>query len=131
MSLVQFTEMLGAVIVSVAGAGRGSNRLELRSDDGRTFGFMHVQDCCESVSIEDVCGDVADLIGSPIVLAEEVSSEAEPAPDRDGYTPESYTWSFYRFGTAKGTVTVRWLGESNGYYSESVEFFVDPSREAS
>jgi hypothetical protein len=55
---------------------------------------------------------------APGVVAEEVSNyEREAPPDAD-----SYTWTFYRFATVKGTVTVRWLGESNGYYSESVSF---------
>jgi len=50
------------------------------------------------------------------VEAEEISNE-EPYAGND-----SYTWTFYRFSTSKGTVTVRWLGESNGYYSESVSY---------
>lgn len=88
------------------------------------------QDCCASCSVEDVCGDVADLVGSPVVRAEEPSSldnfdELKEAQRTEGivdYTPDSYTWTFIILGTAKGTVTLLWYGSSNGYYSESPTF---------
>jgi hypothetical protein len=80
--------------------------------------FFHGQDCCESVSINDVVGDLSDLVGEPLLIADEVSGET-PVGFEDEYH-ESVTWTFYKFATRKGYVDVRWLGESNGYYSESV-----------
>lgn len=110
----KFDAMIGLAMVSVSGDA-GDDEIVFTAINGRTFKFYHDQDCCESVAINDVIGDLPDLVGYPIVEAEEISSEGEP------YSGESGTWTFYRFSTVRGTVTVRWLGESNGYYSESVE----------
>lgn len=79
------------------------------------YTFFHDQDCCESVFIEDICGDLNYLVDSPLTMADESCSGGE----NDDFC-ESYTWTFYKFATAKGFVDVRWYGSSNGYYSEGV-----------
>jgi len=120
MCVNTINEMYGQTINKIIG-GVGSEELYFINDKN-SFCFYHSQDCCESVSINDIIGDLDDLIGSPIVLAEEVSNEELLKEVEDDCNYESYTWTFYRFGTVKGTVTVRWLGVSNGYYSEGVSF---------
>ena len=97
-------------------------------DEG-TFTFHHEQDCCESVFIEDIVGDVTDLEGTPLLNAEEVSGEIPADYERHEYH-ESSTWTFYKFATIKGYLDVRWLGESNGYYSESVDMDFEPCQTA-
>lgn len=98
--------------------------LVLTTTDGRIFQFNHSQDCCETVKIESIVGDLNDLVGEPILLAEEVTHANENPEGVD--VPEyqdSFTWTFYKFATRKGYVDVRWYGESNGYYSERVSFY--------
>lgn len=118
--------MVGKTIVKASDAKQGAEVLLFLMDDGSAYAFHHEQDCCENVAIEDVCGDMADLIGSPLVQAEEVTSnDARPADPFTGAQcslryEDSQTWTFYKFATVKGSVTIRWLGQSNGYYSESV-----------
>jgi hypothetical protein len=88
--------------------------------NGRSFRFHYEPDCCAHAAIHDIVGDLKDLEGSPILQAEEETNH-DPVPNV-GWQPESHTWTFYKFATIKGYVTVSWLGESNGYYNESVTF---------
>jgi hypothetical protein len=92
------------------------------TSDGQTYKMYHEQDCCEGVSIEDICGDLQDLVGEPITEASEETSQTNPEGVKVSQYQESFTWTFYKLGTRKGSVTLRWYGESNGYYSESVDF---------
>ena len=108
----------GKTLASLVDEG---NELVFKTTDGETYRMYHEQDCCESVVLEDVVGDLEDLVGSEILIAEEVDGES-PA-DFEAY--ESYTWTFYKFATRKGYVDLRWLGQSNGYYSEGVSFIKD------
>jgi hypothetical protein len=91
-------------------------------DDGRVWRLFHVQDCCESVTVDDVTGDTADLLGTPIMLAEERTSNNPDDGPMKSWSGDSCTWTFYELRTVKGSLTIRWFGESNGYYSEAVEF---------
>jgi len=85
----------------------------------RKFKLYHPQDCCESVYINDVVGEWSDLIGNPLLVAEESSSDVNPEGVTMEYQ-EVFEWTFYKFATIKGSVDIRWYGESNGYYSTSV-----------
>jgi len=90
-------------------------------ESGDRFIMYHSQDCCEWVSIDDISGDLNDLIGSPILKFEErTSGEPQEGQEVDKYL--TFTWTFYTIATVKGYVDIRWYGESNGYYSESVDF---------
>ena len=120
-----FTELIGQTITSIEGAIKESECITITLSDGRVAVFDHWQDCCEQVEVEDVCGDINNLIGSPLTMAEEVTHDCEtPEGMGLGIPTDSYTWTFYKFATIKGYVTIRWLGESNGYYSERVDFSI-------
>ena len=113
-----FESLVGKTIIEIEGAEKGSDKIVLRTSDGLIYRMLHHQDCCESVSVEDVEGDISDILHEPIRLAEESSNSAE-----DSYG--SSTWTFYRLATEFGFVVIRWHGESNGYYSESVDVEVE------
>lgn len=72
----------------------------------------------------DIVGDIEDLIGSPILLAEEITHDnINPNGVDVPKNQDSFTWTFYKLSTIKGSVTIRWYGKSNGcYYSEEVKF---------
>lgn len=95
----------------------GEECMAFYRDDGKVFEFYHTQSCCEGVSIEDIVGNLEDLVGTPMLVAEVVTKDDEEA-NKWG----AGQWTYYKFGTQKGYVDVRWYGSSNGYYSTSVYF---------
>ncbi|MGG4453194.1 DUF7448 domain-containing protein [Brevibacillus porteri] len=114
--MANVNELIGKVLTRIDDSH--ADELLFYTEEGACYRMYHEQDCCEHVYIEDICGDLTDLIGVPLLLAEEVSDDRAPVGEWD----ESYTWTFYKFATTKGYVTIRWYGSSNGYYSESVNF---------
>jgi hypothetical protein len=117
------TEMLGATLVNIEGLEENRDSVVFTADDGRKWQMYHCQDCCEHVNVEDVCGVVSDLIGSPLLMAEEETSVENPEDyEVAEYGQDRFLWTYYKFATIKGYVTVRWYGESNGYYAVGVSF---------
>jgi hypothetical protein len=114
-----FSALMGETLTEITGLTEGSDTVTFRTASGRTFRMFHLQDCCETVEVNEIIGNVEDLIGSPITMADEATNSQE---DRPTSGSDSWTWTFYRLATVQGYVTIRWLGESNGYYSEAVDF---------
>ena len=125
MKHVEFSVLIGKTLTSVDIA-EDKESVTLHTADGGMFRMFHDQDCCESVELEDVVGDWADIIGLPLAVAEVSTNESEDPEDckknRSSFGDDSFTWTFYRLATEKGWVTLRWYGTSNGYYSEGVTF---------
>lgn len=119
--MMEVSELVGKTMRSVENVGNAE--LVFTTEEGGRYKLHHDQNCCESVSIESIVGDLSDLVGEPILKAEESASNEDPDGSKMEHEyRESFTWTFYKFATRKGYVDVRWYGESNGYYSESVSF---------
>lgn len=98
-------------------------RLVFVTPNGTRYEMFHEQDCCEHVYIESIEGDLNDLIGSTLLIAEEVSdSDFSDSDVKMGVDNGLQKWTFYKFATLKGYVTIRWFGASNGYYGVDVTF---------
>lgn len=117
---MNISELLGKTLTEVRNID--NERIEFTTSEGNRYALLHNQDCCESVTVEDICGDLDDLVGLPILQAEEATSNTNPHGVAAKEYEDSFTWTFYRLATNKGSVVIRWYGSSNGYYSESVEF---------
>ena len=118
--MINFSELVGKTLTAAHNVN--DEEIIFETNQGEKFKLWHNQDCCENVTVESITGDLGDLIGVPILAAEEASSEDDPPGYSHQYTPESQTWTFYKLRTIKGSVDIRWHGTSNGCYSESVCF---------
>lgn len=118
--LKKFDDLKGLILANIENID--DSQLIFTLANGEKYQLYHNQDCCESVYIEDINGDLLDLVGTPLLQAEEACSDQNPEDITKEYQDDSFTWTFYKLATIKGYVTIRWYGESNGYYSESVDF---------
>lgn len=109
-----FCDLVGKTLVAIDKIE--DFEIQFTDSDGVHYRMYHSQHCCEQVAIEDICGNLQDLIGSPIIQAEECTSE----DDGQEKNPEGL-WTFYRIATIKGSVVIRWYGEWE-YYSVAVGF---------
>jgi hypothetical protein len=107
-------DMLGKTL-KIIEVSREKDEIHFYTTNDEHYVMYHAQDCCESVVIEDIIGNLDDLVGSPLLMCEEQTKD-----DNDHWG--AGMWTFYKFATIKGYVTLRWYGDSNGYYSISVDF---------
>jgi len=135
MKPAKFEDLIGKTITKISGGewewrpadltnvfkikdpSPGVRELMICTQEGPMYSMSHHdQDCCEDVHLDDICGDLSDLIGSPILKAEETSNK-----ENDSEYGDILLWTFYHLSTKNGTVTLRWRGSSNGYYSTEVD----------
>lgn len=112
-------DLIGKVITDINGS-EGDSCISFTTESGEVYEMYHAQECCESVTLEDVIGSWDDLIGHKIVDA--YVSTNNDTRKKENWLCNSFLWTFYTITSDLGTVTLRWYGESNGYYSERVEF---------
>lgn len=121
MSDITLNHLLGQTIVSIAGAEKNNDRVVVTLSSGQRVQLWHEQDCCEGVSIDNVVGIPSLLEGFKVVAASEDNETPPYAAAREFSAYESHTWTTQKIKTGNGhELVIHWLGESNGYYSESV-----------
>lgn len=114
------TVFMGKVFTSITKINNDTDGkteyLVFEEEDGSKFIMGHLEaSCCEYSYLEDMCGDFADIMNSPILLAERATNENLKAEQE---------WNFYKLSTIKGSVTLRWDGDDNmGYYSIAVNIY--------
>jgi hypothetical protein len=111
-----FSDLIGHTITKID--TNDSDVIRFTLEDGTKCHLYHEQDCCERVSIESVSGDLQDLVGKPITNATEDSESS--TGDYESQTDTEYV---IKAGGVR--VKIKWVGTSNGYYSENVNFRVE------
>ncbi len=109
MNTIEFKELKGKVIKEV---NKKENCIIFKMQDGKIYNVR--KDEHGVAWLEDVCGDLDDLLNSEILQADEENGEMQF--EHGGFGE----WTFYLLATAKGYVTLRWCGDGDGYYSEKV-----------
>lgn len=117
MSDVNFFELKGQIIESIIGLKEANDECVITTNIGK-YRLYHEQSCCENVRIYKVIGNVNNLVGE-VIFAEEDAGANDPDWYNESFY-DSHTWTKYVLKTVNASLEFWFLGESNGYYSESV-----------
>lgn len=109
-------KMVGKTIIEVDDSNAYNAEIKFICSDGSVFKTVHHQSCCENVYFSDSDNPLNLLVGEKIVAAYYIEQ------DILGLEYGTGTYTFYTLATQKVSVTMRFIGESNGYYSEYVDF---------
>ena len=67
-------KIIGKTIVEIRGSCRVSDYISFRFSDNTYMKMYHIQSCCENVEVDDIVGDIDDLINAEILVSEFVES---------------------------------------------------------
>jgi len=93
--------------------------------DKYEYNLYHAQDCCEYVRLVKVIGDIDNILNEEIIFAEEDGGAKDPDWATDYNYDDSHTWTKFVLATKNANVEFWFLGESNGYYSESISIKIE------
>lgn len=115
---INLSELVGKTIQVVENENNES--ILFVCTDLSAYEMYHMQDCCEDVGVYNINGDLQSLVGKTILSITESILGDWPKDVQEPECLESFTWTVFIIETESSTVVIRWLGTSNGYYSESV-----------
>jgi hypothetical protein len=83
--------ILYKTIKFIKGLEEESDEVLFYCNDGSIYKMYHEQECCECVSIDDVSGNVDDIIGSKILQADVYTKDME---DEREDADSSFKWAY-------------------------------------
>ena len=108
--------LIGEHLISVEGLKVGSTEVIFKTASGRTFKMYHEQDCCESVNVTR--HSTPYTYGEGLAVKEATEKIEQNIPASESATRTTFCIN----GGSYSGFFIEWVGESNGYYSESVSF---------
>jgi len=126
-----FEDLLGKTLVEIKVVYENDDEddiINFKDTEGKEYQmFFPETDYGFHGYLHDICGDLENLLNSPIVMAEESGEEEnddEDEGDLEYYEKTIMDWTFYKLATIKGYVTISWYSESLFYYTVPVYFKV-------
>jgi hypothetical protein len=123
METVPFHTLKGKIITKISVIKQTERIDQIRIEVGaKNFRLFHDEACCEEVQLVKIIGKIESIIGKKITLAEEDSFEPPWWKGEYSEFSRTHTWSSYYLEAGTSRLELWFLGQSNGCYSEVLEF---------